>query len=409
MDDQSKAFESSECFVKDLRMCHEQDETASDGLAPGPLSTDASAAFPSELHDYTIDFLHNDRASLCACSLVCKSWTASSQYHLFKNATIRVWGGNFSQFCEELVSTHLNIYVGRLYLTCDCDGDWGVDEPRDWNAEFEAQLSRLKPLSCLEYLRLSYDNGNQSPSIPSAIGPNFSSIVDLELTATWFASIAEIFQSCIGLPHLRRLALVSTERLEDEDASVPDLPMLDTFAVDALQNLEVILRWLPSQPSIRRIAIGCLHSEDIHLLDIMLRTLGPRLEHLIIEYSNDCVSDLSHVTALRTLEIVTFLSDGSFLNLPALLEKLPGHARALQRIVFVLDNVKDWNQCLDWSHVGPILASLDSLQHVEFHVRPEERASQIIHEHLASRKYALRVQGLTDRLDHECSLSKFDC
>ncbi|KAJ7224703.1 hypothetical protein GGX14DRAFT_557555 [Mycena pura] len=390
MDDQSTASESSECFVKDLRMCHEQDETASDGLAPGPLSTDASAAFPSELHDYTIDFLHNDRASLCACSLVCKSWTASSQYHLFKNATIRVWGGNFSQFCEVLASTHLNMYVGRLYLMCDCDGDWGVDEPRDWNAEFEAQLSRLKPLSCLKYLRLSYNNCNQSPSIPSAVGPNFSSIVNLELIATWFASIAEIFHSCVGLPHLRRLGLVSRERLEDEDASVPDLPMLDTFAVDAFQNLEVILRWLPLQPSIRRIAIGCLDLEDIHLLDIVVRTLGPRLEHLIIEYSNDCVPDLSHATALRTLE-VTFLSDGSLSNLPALLEKLPGHARALQCIVFVLDNIEGWNLHLDWSRVDPILASLDSLEHVDFYVRPEEQASEIIHEHLASRRYALRV------------------
>ncbi|KAJ7196959.1 hypothetical protein GGX14DRAFT_375442, partial [Mycena pura] len=45
---------------------------------------DSCTAFPSELHDYTIDFLYNDRASLRACSLVCKSWTASSQYHLFK-------------------------------------------------------------------------------------------------------------------------------------------------------------------------------------------------------------------------------------------------------------------------------------------------------------------------------------
>ncbi|KAJ7224671.1 hypothetical protein GGX14DRAFT_651345 [Mycena pura] len=369
-------------------MYHEQDETASeDGLAP-PLSQDASAAFPSELHDYTIDFLHNDRASLCACSLVCKSWTASSQYHLFKNATIRVWGGNFSQFCEVLASTHLNMYVERLYLTCDCDDDWGVDEKRECAAEFEAQLYQLKPLSCLRYLHFSYNKCLVNPSFPSAICSNFSTIVDLEFADICFNSITEIFESCVGLPYLRRLALVSAKWFEDEDEyeSVPDLPMLDTFAVDTWQNLEVILRWLPSQPCIRRIAIGCLYLEEVHLLDIVLRTLGPRLEHLIIEYYDDCVPDLSHATALRTLEIVTFLSDGSFVDLPALLEKLPGHARALQRIVFVFNNTQGWNLRLDWSRVDRILASLDSLEHVDFYVRPEEeRASEIIPEHIASR------------------------
>ncbi|KAJ7090647.1 hypothetical protein C8R44DRAFT_648056, partial [Mycena epipterygia] len=39
--------------------------------------------FPSELYDYIIDHLHDDRRTLSACSLVCRDWYATSSYHLF--------------------------------------------------------------------------------------------------------------------------------------------------------------------------------------------------------------------------------------------------------------------------------------------------------------------------------------
>ena len=43
---------------------------------------------PSELYDHTLDFLHNDRAALSACSVVCKAWLPSSRFHLFSNLHI---------------------------------------------------------------------------------------------------------------------------------------------------------------------------------------------------------------------------------------------------------------------------------------------------------------------------------
>ncbi|KIJ24769.1 hypothetical protein M422DRAFT_274363 [Sphaerobolus stellatus SS14] len=40
-------------------------------------------AFPPELFEAIIDFLHNDIPSLCACGLVCCPWNAFSRVHLF--------------------------------------------------------------------------------------------------------------------------------------------------------------------------------------------------------------------------------------------------------------------------------------------------------------------------------------
>ncbi|KAJ7196954.1 hypothetical protein GGX14DRAFT_574449 [Mycena pura] len=224
----------------------------------------------------------------------------------------------------------------------------------------------------------------------------------------YFTSFNDIIRSCVGLPHLRRLALLSAEW--DEDTSAPDLPMLDTFAIDSGQSPEVALRWLPSQPRIRRIAIARLVPQDILLFDNVLRTLGPRLEHLVFDAifnHNGIVPDLSNATALRTLEIRgrCWNFDGSFLT--ALLEQLTSHVCALQRIIFILVGLESGRnpRFLDWSRRAPTLASLDSLEQVDFYVShgSEQWASDIIHEGLVSRKYALRVQESTVD-QQECAL-----
>ncbi|KAI0073165.1 hypothetical protein K474DRAFT_1603825, partial [Panus rudis PR-1116 ss-1] len=38
---------------------------------------------PPELADYTLDFLHDDAATLGSCALTCKAWLPTSRFHLF--------------------------------------------------------------------------------------------------------------------------------------------------------------------------------------------------------------------------------------------------------------------------------------------------------------------------------------
>ena len=49
----------------------------------GVLSPFVAPVFPPELFDSVIDHLHDDKATLRECSLVCKDWVPSSTFHLF--------------------------------------------------------------------------------------------------------------------------------------------------------------------------------------------------------------------------------------------------------------------------------------------------------------------------------------
>ena len=57
----------------------------------------------NELIDTVIDFLHEDRPSLCAFALVSKSCLPSARYHLFSD--IDVNSQNFPSFLSLIEST----------------------------------------------------------------------------------------------------------------------------------------------------------------------------------------------------------------------------------------------------------------------------------------------------------------
>ncbi|KAK0209281.1 hypothetical protein DFS33DRAFT_523381 [Desarmillaria ectypa] len=62
---------------------------------------------PQELVDQIIDYLHDDIQSLRACSTVCRTWTRSSQRHIFRQISIDLqpFSGILPMFCQSLTST----------------------------------------------------------------------------------------------------------------------------------------------------------------------------------------------------------------------------------------------------------------------------------------------------------------
>ncbi|PBK93431.1 hypothetical protein ARMGADRAFT_928952, partial [Armillaria gallica] len=61
---------------------------------------------PQELIDQIIDYLHDDTQTLRACSTVCRTWTQSSQRHIFCHISIDLQPSSdiVPTFCQSLVS-----------------------------------------------------------------------------------------------------------------------------------------------------------------------------------------------------------------------------------------------------------------------------------------------------------------
>ncbi|KAJ7315324.1 hypothetical protein DFH08DRAFT_1039929 [Mycena albidolilacea] len=287
-----------------------------------PLSREIWSRFPAELHDCILDHLHDDRKTLAACSLVCKSWNVSSTYRLFHDAaTIRVHQQNYRQLLEVLAGQRLNVYIGRLHLI-------GYVYPwsdGDWSFQFNDRLGAFMGLPCVKFLCLEYHHTTILPRFSAAIAQNFSGVTDLELRSIQLDSCTIFFQVIAALPLLRRLALV---QMRWYNAGVKILPEQKLSSMDAVprnlvdlvidrltcsntgagrsSKMAPMLLWLTSHLSIRRLTIGKLHA---HLATPLLTgLLGPGLSHLIIHADHAHGLDLSRA-ALRTFEITNIPCD----------------------------------------------------------------------------------------------------
>ncbi|KAJ7698609.1 hypothetical protein B0H17DRAFT_927350, partial [Mycena rosella] len=78
----------------------------------------AELPLPPELFDIIIGHVQDDIHVLAMCGLVCRSWLASSRYHIFKATPVALRPGNTQAFIELVVhpsSTFLP-YIHSLEL-----------------------------------------------------------------------------------------------------------------------------------------------------------------------------------------------------------------------------------------------------------------------------------------------------
>ncbi|KAJ7244402.1 hypothetical protein B0H12DRAFT_1220966 [Mycena haematopus] len=388
-----------------------------------PLSQDICARYPTELHDYIIDHLHNDKRTLLACSLVCRAWSPSSRYHLFQNAcTIRVHRENFQDFCELLAGQRLNDYIGRLHLQSHHIHEFEMSQgtlikygPND-SFQFNQHLTRIGRLPRLQSLHLDYHHDDIYPELLAALAQNFASIRELEFTSMHFTSFTQFVQLVGSLPLLRRISLDRVlfydrrygQNPEDDIPKPSYIPsnITDLVAHCGYDSTAPVLSWLSAQPFIRRLAVAIeqqCREEHTALLSDTLRILGPRLEHLSIKDTDSThLPDLSLTTGLHTFQIsgIQCLQTSTSVDLewvPTLLSQV--HSPGLQRIVFVVDlRERKGLDLLDWSRIREFLAKQSSLRHVQFYLSAHKRwAVQAIAERLTPRAYGLRVGQLEGR------------
>ena len=86
------------CTLVQYRKCYEKAKQCRYTLT----MTTGVKALPNEIQDRILDFLHDSKPTLKACSLVCKTWVPTSRYHLFSTGRIRLHGRD-ARSCETLL------------------------------------------------------------------------------------------------------------------------------------------------------------------------------------------------------------------------------------------------------------------------------------------------------------------
>ena len=242
--------------------------------------------------DVIIDHLHDDIQSLKACSLVCKTWTPSSRFHLFFAVTLSRLGA-----MKRLLRSAPAIipFIRHLHLL---HPPWDETPSSRLLVGFESVKSLT--LTSLPAYRMH-------PRILSDLCYNFSAAVVVRLEHVDFVDIVQLVRFICAFPRLQRLAINRTGRY---DEFAPNLPRPKAFSLSPhLHDLEVddicmdsVLDWLLSLPSRH-----------------VLRTVGLRPTF----FNNpDTITKLLLVLqdSLETFLISTAIADGTCVIFPNLID-----------------------------------------------------------------------------------------
>ncbi|PIL34452.1 hypothetical protein GSI_03228 [Ganoderma sinense ZZ0214-1] len=123
---------------------------------------------PQELTDAIVDYLHDDRASLQACALVCGAWLDPSRFHLFRSLTVSQYG-RLKTTVDFLISCpDVAWYVERFIIL----GEEITNLSLKWD-HFSLLLSRLPRLRVLHLTQfvLGVNRGGRSGGDASSVFP----------------------------------------------------------------------------------------------------------------------------------------------------------------------------------------------------------------------------------------------
>lgn len=155
-------------------------------------SPDMVAQFPQELIDIIIDFLHNDKPSLYACSLVCQNWLESSRVHVFSSVMVK----DQREFDDCPISIP---YIQDLALFLD-------------NIPFSSNFSKCTNLRTLQL----YGNttiSNVPFELPSAFP--FHRLESLSLIRCFFQDAIHVVNLLFNCPRLNSLHIATVGWVEN--------------------------------------------------------------------------------------------------------------------------------------------------------------------------------------------------
>lgn len=277
-----------------------------------PLSETISDHFPCELVQIIIDYLHDDRAALAACSRVCRTWLSLCRVHFYAKMTIEP--GNTAGFLDLVTSRHTTIgtYIRHLTIqkqTGHIDHFFILNNAscrRVPDFHFDNVLRHVKTFTSITKLSLFKGYG-ENPKLISHL-QDFLSLEDLELRSWSFPGFSDFVGVVCAPRNLVRLSLTDiawgTRRSLAPNLRLP--PRLRHMAI-FMEKQGQFFDWMlrcATQP-IESLEVGGVFGPDDALACAnFLRVLGPTLKHLSL-YTPSRIRKVNLVynTGLQTLYI----------------------------------------------------------------------------------------------------------
>jgi hypothetical protein len=224
---------------------------------------------PVELYELIIGHLHDDKATLKACSLTCKTFLHLSRYHLFYK--LRLCRPYTERFLDAAIgSTHSpsspGTYVRHLILFDDLNKALPLLVPRLLN---------------VTSLLLVFDRDELGDTQRAMMLSGFQKVTSLDIRYCRFHTSAEMGELIASFPSLEYLCCSAMNWSEYAEPVIPlphsinkiALPVYQSTFFDQLLSLE-------PHPNVRAIELSNLEEPFIKEINKLLETLGSHLEDL---------------------------------------------------------------------------------------------------------------------------------
>jgi hypothetical protein len=326
-----------------------------------------ASRLPPELTDTVIDYLHDDKHSLAACSLVCQAWVPASRYHLFGSVTIP----------PRKVQSFIDIIYSRTCTIRPHVSRFVVDQLPPLQ-QFQTIVVAIHTLPFVRSLYLRNTVLVPSPAELRVIaGSMFGRIINLILENVGFGTFDDFVLFMSSFPRLETFVVRQLSWSLETSLSRVWWTTPSTLRVLDLQICPVagILRWICSPspiPPVHTVHFRGLTTPWLFGVQYFLRALGSSLHHISLRYyfspkeiikgPDLCrLLDLSHNCALRTIDLdmtlhqlflpLSPLVDGT----PLLLSQITSHAMEEVTLRLSLYSIYDIN-ALDWESLARVFA-----------------------------------------------------
>jgi len=263
----------------------------------------SNPSLPPEIHDYIVDFLHDNQEALRKCCLVSKSWIPRTRKHLFAHIrfhtpwVLQSWKKTFPDpFNSPAYYTHTLAYS---QLVVDAKAvDW-----IDWITAF----SRV--------VHWEIDgHGTPVAWLPTSFTPihGFSPVIKSLRVDFPILPASGIFNLILSFPLLEDLSVITYfgELTEDGDGScglptAVQLPNSPTFTGSLFLSMSggmgpvsSRLLSLPGGIHFRKLTLRWFHEADGPLIAALVRECSDALESLKIDLTTSCTS-IPHLCTLQ--------------------------------------------------------------------------------------------------------------